>query len=67
MWIVMSDTFRREAKEYKLVFTCEACAHFCKIQDACEMQYPTTPHRDHTIAQTNDGGRIYFCKMFEAE
>jgi hypothetical protein len=67
MWIEMNEQFRSEAKRFNLAFTCESCTHFCAGRQACQMQYPTKPHRNETVLQTEDTERIYFCKMFEAK
>lgn len=66
MFIVMTPEFRRDVDEHRLVFTCEACVHFCDQRVACAVLYPTTPHQAATVDGTKDGDRIFFCKMFEA-
>ena len=65
VFIVMSETFRKEREQHRLVFTCEDCLHFCGAREECAVRYPTEPHRDALIDGLVDGERLYFCKMFE--
>lgn len=64
--MVMSEQFRREAESLRLVFTCEACEHFVPEKEACDLLYPTRPHRQATFDAAQDGDPVSFCKMFEA-
>ena len=66
MHIRMSETFREERERYRLEFTCEECANWHAEREACSILYPADPHREHTVAATPDGERVYFCKMWEA-
>jgi hypothetical protein len=61
----MSETFRRQAAEHRLVFTCEDCASFSPEREACAVRYPTEPHRRATVEALADDERLFFCKMFE--
>ena len=67
MHVFMSEEFRRDCSRHRLAFTCEDCRHFGAEQDACAVLYPTTPHRNATLAATGENERVYFCKMFEAD
>ena len=66
MWIVKDEQYRREKEQFRLKECCEDCEHFCAARKRCEMLYPVEPHLLETFNKTNDGERIYFCKMFEA-
>lgn len=66
MWIPMSETFRQQEQEFRLAFTCEACANFCPVRETCAVVYPTVEHRRSHVDQVPDGEPVRFCKMFEA-
>jgi len=66
MWIAMSDLYRKEKEQYRFKECCEDCSHYCERRKKCEMLYPVEHHLQKTIDRANDGDRIYFCKMFEA-
>ncbi len=66
MQMVMSEQFRRERAALRLACTCEACEHFVPEQEACDLLYPTPPHRQATFDAAKDGDPVSFCKMFEA-
>lgn len=66
MWIAMNQTYREQKQLYRLKECCEDCIHFCSERKQCEVLYPVEPHLQKTFDEANDGDRIYFCKMFEA-
>ncbi len=67
MWIVMDEQYRREKEQFRLKDCCEDCAHYCAERNKCGMLYPVEPHLEKTFNKAQDGERIYFCKMFEAQ
>jgi len=67
MWIAMSERYREERQKYNLKECCEDCRHFCPSRQSCAVIYPVAPHLKQTFLAAEDGDRIYFCKMFEAE
>jgi len=67
--MVMSERLRRERASLKLVCECECCEHFVEDSPpdgACDLLYPTPPHRRAAFDNAKDGDPIFFCKMFEA-
>lgn len=66
MQMVMSELFRRERAALRLACTCEECEHFVPTQEACDLLYPTGPHRQAALDAARDGEPVSFCKMFEA-
>jgi hypothetical protein len=55
-------TLRNEARQYKLAFTCEACAGFDPERLECSLGYPIEPH--HRI-DLETAEQVIFCKAFE--
>lgn len=54
--------FLREAERFRLVFSCEACAHFVAESGACAHGYPNAAHRAGEL----EGVEVLeFCKEFE--
>jgi hypothetical protein len=67
MQMVMSERLRRQRVELKLVCACEECEHFDdRDGPACDLLYPTAPHRRAAFDSAKDGDPVWFCKMFEA-
>ena len=67
MQMVMSERLRRERASLKLVCACEDCEHFDTAEGpACDLLYPTAPHRLAAFDNAKDGEPVWFCKMFEA-
>jgi hypothetical protein len=74
MLLVMSPEFRTESSQRRLVCCCEDCAHFVAdapgadgCVGACDLLFPTAPHRRAAWASAADGAALSFCKMFEAD
>ena len=65
MRTVMSDALRRERQQLRLVCCCEDCEHFVDAAAACDLLYPTAPHRKAVWDAAADGEPMSFCKMFE--
>ncbi len=57
----VDDRLRREAREFSLRFTCDACVHFDVDSLGCEHGYPTEPHRVN-LELVNE---LLFCKDYE--
>jgi hypothetical protein len=55
-------TLRDEAARFRLVFTCEDCAHYAAETSTCANGYPNAAHRSIVLARTRE---IEFCKEFE--
>jgi hypothetical protein len=66
MWSPLTPEVREEIRRFRLVFTCEDCAHFVAGEAVCDLLYPTEPHRRSTVEAKEDGDPLLFCKMFEA-
>lgn len=58
----VDERLRDEARNYRLCFTCERCAHFAPETATCGNGYPTEPHRD---VELDTRGELAFCKEFE--
>jgi hypothetical protein len=60
----LTPRFQEERRRHALRFTCEACASFDPIGEACGHGYPTDEHRD---ARYGPGAThlLVFCKEFE--
>ncbi len=58
----VDDRLRREARTYRLKFTCEACVHFDPDQRRCSHCYP---HRQHCGVDLERVQELSFCKLFE--
>ena len=67
MWSALTPAVREEIQRFRLVFTCERCAHFVAAASACDLLYPTEPHRQAAYDAAADGAPLLFCKMFEAD
>ena len=57
----VDERLRREARDFELRFTCDACIHFDVEQNACEHGYPTEPHR----VRLELVSELSFCKDYE--
>jgi hypothetical protein len=57
----IDDQLRREARQFRLRFTCEDCAHFEVAESRCVEGYPNAEHRDSSLT----GAEVLFCKLFE--
>jgi hypothetical protein len=66
MYITMNEQYRKEKEQFSLKDTCEDCSHYCAERNLCAMLYPVKPHLTETFNEAEEGERIYFCKMFEA-
>ncbi len=66
VWSPLTPALREEILRHRLAFTCEDCAHFVPREGACDLLYPTEPHRRATVDKKVDGDPLLFCKMFEA-
>ena len=67
VWSPLTPALRVEIKTFRLAFTCERCTHFRPAEGACDLLYPTEPHRQATVDAKVDGDPLLFCKMFEAD
>ena len=65
MRAVMSEQLRQERLSLGLVSCCEDCEHFVDDTEACDLIYPTIPHRRAVWDAAKDGDEMSFCKMFE--
>jgi hypothetical protein len=62
--VEVDSTLIEEARRFRLVYACESCASFDPDTGACSLGYPNEEHRaDPPLAV---GGRLVFCKEFEA-
>jgi hypothetical protein len=66
MQTVMSERLRLETATFRLACVCERCEHFVPEAEACDLLYPTAPHRQRAFESAADGEPVSFCKMFEA-
>jgi hypothetical protein len=48
---------KEQMERYKLRYTCDDCAHFDEVREACAHGYPTEEHR-------RTGDTVVFCKEF---
>jgi hypothetical protein len=58
----VDEQLRREARAYRLVFTCEDCAHYDEEAACCVHGYPVEPHSRVDLSTVAE---IRFCKEFE--
>lgn len=65
MWITKDKNFLYEQKRFNLKSFCESCRYFKAEDKKCAMLYPVSSHLTETFLKTEEGGRIFFCKMFE--
>ncbi len=61
MKTVIDERFRKEAKKFRLQFTCPDCAYFDPRAEVCSEGYPIDEHRSPSL----DRGELLFCKLFE--
>jgi hypothetical protein len=66
MHLAMDRILREEIGRFGLAFTCEDCNHYVNEDEACDLLYDPTPHRNATMDALADGAPMAFCKMFEA-
>ena len=52
----------REAREFRLEWSCEACAHFDEPGQRCGNGYPVAEHRR---VELEPDATLVFCKEFE--
>ena len=64
MRIEASARFQEEQQRYRLVFTCEDCAHFNLTTEACAHGYPNADHRRARYERAV-AAKVVFCKEFE--
>ena len=62
MKTLVDDRLRDEARRFRLVFTCESCAHYAVESGACAHGYPNAAHRSDELAGAES---LEFCKEFE--
>ncbi len=67
MQCAITEALRAEFDRFALAYACEDCLHFVHAQDACDLMYPTAPHRRAHLQALLDGEPVAFCKMFEAD
>ena len=53
---------RGEARQFRLRFGCEDCAHFAPEARACGNGFPTAPHLGVDLERAES---LEFCKAFE--
>jgi len=58
----VDERLRSEARRFRLLFTCEDCAHFAPETLACSHGFPTEPHRGIDLERASS---LEFCKAFE--
>jgi hypothetical protein len=58
----VDDTFRRDARTFRLKQFCEDCAHFDGNAHGCAEGYPNDSHRAVLL---DSACRVVFCKSFE--
>jgi hypothetical protein len=58
----VDGTFVAEAKKFRLVMNCEACAHFVEESGSCAHGYPNAAHRQSALESART---LEFCKEFE--
>lgn len=58
----VDERLRREAASFRLVFGCEACAHFNETSEACANGYPNDAHKRVALESVET---LAFCKEFE--
>ena len=57
----VDERLRREAADFRFVFSCEACAYFDPDRAICSEGYPTAPHLRADLERVH----VVFCKLFE--
>ena len=63
MKIPRDETFFRQARRYRLRYTCRHCAFFHEASGACVHGFPNHEHTDDYYEKP--GEFIVFCKDFE--
>ncbi len=63
MKLVADGRFADEAERFRLVFTCEDCAHFEPRAEVCGHGYPNEEHR--RARYERGAALIVFCKEWE--
>jgi|GEM_PF-2334987 len=71
----MSPALRLDLSQHRLVCCCEDCDHFDAAatergatgSGACDLLFPTAPHRRATWESAADGDALSFCKLFEPD
>jgi hypothetical protein len=58
----VDDQLRREARAYRLLFTCEACVNYDEEAACCVHGYPVEPHSNVDLLRVTE---VSFCKEFE--
>lgn len=61
MILPIDALLRREAADFRLMWSCESCAHFDDAAPSCSLGFPDAPHRDAAW----DAEDLAFCKAFE--
>jgi hypothetical protein len=60
----VDERLRREARAYRLLFTCQQCAHYDEDAACCVHGYPVEPHSHIDLAHAAE---VCFCKEFELD
>ncbi|HVY29412.1 MAG TPA: hypothetical protein VHB79_22795 [Polyangiaceae bacterium] len=58
----VDEQLRGEARQFRLRFGCEDCAHFAPETRTCSNGFPTAPHLGIDLARVQS---LEFCKAFE--
>jgi hypothetical protein len=58
----IDETLLREARRFRLLFSCPDCASFDPEADRCSLGFPHAPHRDPSL---EGRAEVTFCKAFE--
>ncbi|HLV19501.1 MAG TPA: hypothetical protein VKZ49_01415 [Polyangiaceae bacterium] len=58
----VDETLKREARDFRLRFSCEACAYFEPDDGGCSNGYPNQDHRSGDLERA---AHVIFCKEFE--
>ena len=61
----VDSVFLEETRQFRLTFTCEACAHFVPESGACANEYPNQAHRAAPLEGLVELTELEFCKEFE--
>ena len=59
----LNESFLEERRIYRLVHTCEHCAHFNPSTLSCVHGYPVDEHVASSLERR--GAELVFCKEFE--
>ncbi len=63
MIFVVDEALVEQARRFRLLYACESCAMFDPDSGKCSLEYPNEEHRAEPLRV---GGRLVFCKEFEA-